>query len=167
MGHLARLSLIALGAVMSACAPSQQWGAVSFRVVDDTVALQRGDSATSFNVTAVITNNSSQDLYYGGGCGANVERDLGGEWTHVWSPICINSGGVGVLAPYDSLAFTVQPYGFTVEGTYPQLNPLMAPGRYRLTIWMGFKEISDPRPSPPKLQERASSPFFVRDTAAR
>jgi hypothetical protein len=157
-----RLSVIAFAAALSACASSQEWRAVDFRAVDDTVVFQRSDSGASFSVRALITNNSSQDLYYGSGCGASLERDLSGEWKHAWSPICINSSGIGVLAPHDSVAFTVTPYGFTAQGTYPQLSPLIEPGRFRLTVWMGFKQMPDPSTSPPRLEERASSPFIVR-----
>jgi hypothetical protein len=135
--------------------------------VNDTIPLQQGDSATSFMVIGVIKNNSAQSLYYGGWCGFSAELNVGGAWKRVWSPICVNPGGVAVLPPHDSVAFSVKPYGFTSPGTYPQVNPLMSAGLYRLTTLMGFKDSSDQNPALPGLHERGSTPLLVRASDGR
>ena len=129
---------------------------VAVRTAEDTVILQRTQSATFFDVTAIARNDDSREIKVAT-CGAEVQRDIDGTWTTVFSPVCI-SAGITALGPGDSLLIPTHAAGYTTA--YPPLDPRMVPGRYRLLLGVFF---GDSQPTSNWVsQARASTPFIVK-----
>jgi hypothetical protein len=123
--------------------------------VEDTVAIQRTADSTYFNVTAVVFNKDTRPVKVQS-CGPPLQIDINGAWTTVGATNCVKPGMTPV-AVGDSLVVPVTAFGYTKPDTYPRLNPLMGPGRYRLLFGVGRADVRGP-----PTQGNPSTTFIVR-----
>ena len=130
---------------------------VVVRTEEDTVSLQRTLAATYFDVTLIARNDDSREIRIGT-CGTEVQRDIDGTWTTVFTPVCI-SEGYTALAPGDSLIIPTHAAGYSAA--YPPLDPRMIPGRYRLVVGFVFGDSQNPT-STWVSQTGGSNPFIVK-----
>jgi hypothetical protein len=147
--------------VVGSCATHTPPLAVAIHSLKDTVVFQRDPGATSFNVTAVVQNRDSRPVYVVG-CGPSAQRDIGGTWTTVFIPACIQ-GSSWMVPSGDSVMIPVILYGFTTANMLPRLDSRAGPGRYRLLFSVAPTAPSLGPTSPSSVQQVASSPFILRD----
>ncbi len=160
---LRRTLMAATVALMgNACVSRQPWNKVSLRIVDQPVVLRRTAEGSGFNVSAFLVNHSSKPIVRGGACAPDLQRELGGSWQTVWSPICIGSGGLQWLGPGDSVLIKTSVFGYSIRRE-PRLDQRMTTGRYRIRIGVGLPPNS--HDSRPKLRVYPSIPFTVRDSS--
>lgn len=156
VGMLRVISLV-LSILAIACAPRQPWRMIALRVVEDTVPLRRTSEGIAFNVTAVLANRSPKPVYQGGRCAPGAEREIGGAWESVWSPVCVGPTPTRRLEPGDSLVIPVVVYGFSTPGREPRIDTRFRGGRYRIVLGLSF--------APEPMRPYPSSVFVVLDTA--
>jgi hypothetical protein len=112
----------------------------------------------SFSVPVVISNNDSRALYVGG-CGPSAERDIGGQWTTVFSPACIGDQ-VWKVDAGDSIVIPVTLYGYTADAMLPRVDVDKAQaGVYRLIFYVDTQDPTGTSTSPSQTQKVASEPF--------
>lgn len=133
---------------------------VTVRLTQDTVLLSQIDGATQFQVSAVVRNDGAQSIY--SGCAPEAQRQIEGVWVTVWRPIC-QSPSTWFLAAADSTVVNVVPYGFNKPHAYPEADPRMQPGLYRLLF--AFLSERDPGVRRSKQQTVPSPSFVVLEKA--
>jgi hypothetical protein len=146
--------------VVASCArnpANRELATTIVRFVQDSVPLQRTADMTKFTVSVIIRNDGHGPVVFGG-CGPEAQRNIGGEWQTVWTPIC-GSPQHASIAPGDSLILPITVAGFTVAGLEPPLDPRMLPGTYRLRFGIAYPDTSNPTSS--NELEALNSPSFT------
>lgn len=154
--HSYLLLLSVLLTSSTACATSQLRPAVNIRVASDIVHLRKFDQGASLDINAFIENQESRPIYLVG-CWPGAEREIGGTWAEVFSPVCLQSR-TQEIAPGGSSTIPVHLYGYTAGQLLPRLDPRAQPGLYRLI----FSLTTDP----PNGGNRVTSPKTVRLTSS-
>jgi hypothetical protein len=125
--------------------------------VHDSVPLERTADLTRFTVSVIIRNDGASPIDVGG-CGPEAQRQIGGRWQTVWTPVCISPQWVHI-APGDSFTFPLTVAGFTRQGFHPPLDPRMTAGTYRLGFGVSRTDRSNPAAT--TRSEFVGSPPFV------
>jgi hypothetical protein len=131
---------------------------VTARTVEDTVVLKQTPTATYFDVTGIVRNDDSREIKVAASCTPEAERDIDGTWTVVFTPACPVDGVLNPLLPGDSLVMRAHVAGYT--NAFPQLDPRMTAGRYRLVF--GVFAIDSQNPTASIAQRQVSTPFTVK-----
>lgn len=170
IGHLAmyhfrdhRRVLLFLLMLTSAACPSCSGSRsgtlrVTARTVEDTVMLQQTPTATYFDVTGIVRNDDSREIRVASSCTPEAERDIDGTWTMVFTPACPALDISTPLLPGDSLVVRAHVAGYT--DAFPQLDPRMTAGRYRLVF--GVFASDSQNPTATVAQRQVSTPFTVK-----
>src|SRR5438105_232068 len=151
--------LMLTGAACSSCSGSRSVPLrVTARTVEDTVVLKQTPTATYFDVTGIVRNDDSREIKVAS-CTTEAERDIDGTWTVVFTPACPVDGFLNPLLPGDSLVVPVHAAGYT--NAFPQLDPRMTAGRYRLVFGV-FASDSQNSAFASVAQRQVSTPFTVK-----
>lgn len=126
------------------------------RLEADSVPLERAADVTLFKVTMLVRNDGHVPVVFGG-CGPEAQRNIDGRWQTVWTPICL-SMQYASIAPGDSLSIPVSVAAFTTPGMYPQIDPRMVAGSYRLRFGISYGDTGGPTSS--RTLQPLDSPTF-------
>jgi hypothetical protein len=121
--------------------------------VEETVVIQRTADSAYFDVTAVGFNLDTLPVTFYSRV-TPVQTEINGVWTTVFATNF--ASGMTRLAPGDSGVVPIRAFGYTKPDIYPQWNPKMRPGRYRLLFGVG----RDVRGPPTQVQP--STTFIVK-----
>ena len=162
-GNRCRVVLLLLIQTVAACSSGSGSRSAPLRVtartVEDTVVLKRTPTATYFDVTGIVRNDDSREIRVASSCTPEAERDVDGTWTVVFTPACPVDGFLNPLLPGDSLVVPVHAAGYT--NAFPQLDPRMTAGRYRLVFGVFASDSQNPA-SASVAQRQVSTPFTVK-----
>lgn len=153
--------LVALTIFVFGCVNTRHFRGVTIGIVEDSVRLTRTPEAVAFQVTAVLRNDSRHHLLVAD-CGPQAERKLDDGWDTIFSPICVSDQGRSIPRG-DSLTIPVSVFGYTKPNAYPQLDPRMNPGRYRLVFGLGLTPDSTETAARPRFTIRRSPEFVVTE----
>jgi hypothetical protein len=161
MSSCAALGLGLASVILASCTRTHVDTEIATTVVrfaQDSVPLEHNSELTRFSITVVIRNDGHTPVVFGG-CGPEAQRDIGGQWQTVWTPIC-GSPQAATVAPGDSVSLPITVAGFIQPGMEPQLDPRMVPGRYRLRFGISYSDSVNPTGSS-QLEALDSPPFTV------
>jgi hypothetical protein len=128
------------------------------QAVQDTVPFYQLPKQASFAVTTIVHNDDHQRLFVAL-CGMEAQREIDGNWTTVFMPAC-PSNGLTPLEPGDSIVVPVRITAYT-DNTFPQLDPRMKPGRYRILFGV-FNGDPEGRSAATIGQAEPSTPFIAK-----
>src|SRR6202049_4168985 len=146
------------GAIIACTFAGRMPSSFSIRPAQDTAWLSVRPPTTSFEISVVVHNASSQTVYTAW-CGGWAERLIQGTWQKVSTPSCLSVDDKTTLPPGHSVTLALAVFGARDPATYPQLDPRMTAGVYRAVIplWVERKGTRVSLPEP----ERRSSTFIV------
>ena len=167
---VASLTLSALGACVSAGGPDRsEWNRVTIRVVEDSVSLARSSESISFNVDAAIRNDLRRPVLMNL-CGISAQREIDDAWYTVWSSNCLTSLGFQLIPAGASITIPVGVYASVKPDRFPQADPRLTQGRYRLLLDLVFAQDSGTTVGPTTIpatdvsgSRRPSTVFVVVD----
>lgn len=144
-----------------ACAARHRPLSVRIRVVGDTISLRQFAEGVSLDAKALVENQESHSVYIVG-CWPSAERDIGGAWTQVFAPVCVD-GRTHEIAAAASAVIPITLYGFTATNMLPRLDPRAEPGKYRLifSVTAATPDPSTGLTSPRSATRVTSVPFMV------
>jgi hypothetical protein len=149
---------------------------VSFRVMEDSVWMRRSSQSIAFDVDAVVRNDTRRPLLLDL-CGIRAQRQIGAAWQTVWVENCLTPLGFFQSIPAGgSRKIPVAVYASLRPNVYPQADPRLNRGRYRLLLDVAFERSTRDSsvhaviiPPPPRDIEfsdvRPSSVFVVADSS--
>lgn len=163
-GHSPLIALVTV--FMFGCFNRAVTAPLNIRTAEDTVILMRNASGATFNVTAVVRNDSSRPLYWIE-CGTEPQRQIEGRWYTVWSSVCLTSWPPTVIPPGDSASFPLRASAFKSPTSFPRLDPRLVAGRYRLLLAVGFYKGPNMALVPLPADHRVSSTFMMKEATSR
>lgn len=145
---------------------------VSFRVVEDSVPLHRSSKFISLDIHAIVRNDTRRTLFVGS-YDIAAQRQIDSAWQTVWVNNCLNCPGYQSIPAGGSITIPVTVLASLTPDTFPQADPRLTHGRYRLLASFAFGQDTSNRhmvtmPGPPLKVEfreaRPSSVFEVIDS---
>jgi hypothetical protein len=152
-------SLLALVGCVAPAPPSPEFLNVAVGTLQDTVVIQRTPDSTYFNVTAVALNFDQLPVEVHS-CFAALQVEIDYSWRTVFVRNCRASDRARVFAG-DSLVVPVEVVGYANPYAFPQWDPKMGPGNYRLLFGIGPGDTRGLTGEPP-TQIQASTTFVVK-----
>jgi len=148
-----------LGCAAPAPPPSPDFLNVAVGTLEDTVAIQRTPDSTYFNVTAVALNFDQMPVELHA-CFASLQVEIDYSWRTVFVRNCRARDRTRIVAG-DSLVVPVEVVGYANPNAFPQLDPKIGPGSYRLLFGVGPGDMRGLTTEPP-TQIQASTTFIVK-----
>ena len=150
---------------------------VSFRVVEDSVSLHRSSRFISLDVHAIVRNDTRRTLFVGS-YDIAAQRQIDSAWQTVWVGNCLDCPDYQSIPAGGSITIPVTVLASLKPDTFPQADPRLTHGRYRLLLELGFEKRDSRKgdssvhfvvlPGPPTELEfrtvRPSSVFVVADS---
>lgn len=165
-------------AVLSSCASVSrtdraELSNVSFRVVEDSVSFHRSSEFISFDVHAIVRNDMRRTLFVGA-YDIAAQRQIDSAWQTVWVANCMVCPDYQSIPAGGSITIPVTILASLKPNIFPQADPRLTDGRYRLLMRFAFGQDTSNRrivtmPGPPLKVEfsesRPSSVFEVIDSS--
>jgi len=145
----------------------------SFRVVEDSVSFHRSSEFISLDVHAIVRNDTRRTLFVGA-YDIAAQRQIDSAWQTVWVDNCMSCPDYQSIPAGGSITIPVTVLASLKPHIFPQADPRLTTGRYRLLMRFAFgQDTSDRRivtmPGPPLKVEyreaRPSSVFEVIDSS--
>lgn len=151
---------------------------VSFRIVEDSVSLHRSPRFISLDVHAIVRNDTRRTLFVGS-YDIAAQRQIDSAWQTVWVNNCLGCPDYQSIPAGGSITIPVTVLASLTPDTFPQADPRLTHGRYRLLLELGFEKRDSRKgdssvhfvvlPGPPTELEfrtvRPSSVFVVADSS--
>jgi hypothetical protein len=146
---------------------------VTFRVVEDSVSFHRTSRFISLDVHAIVRNDTRRTLFVGA-YNIAAQRQIDSAWQTVWVNNCLGCPDYQSIPAGGSTTIPVTVLASLKPDTFPQADPRLTRGRYRLLLMFAFgQDTSDRRfvtmPGPPLKveyrEDRPSSVFEVIDSS--
>jgi hypothetical protein len=171
---VAALTISAFSACASARRSDQsEWNRVTIRVVEDSVSLARSSESISFNVNAAVRNDLPRPVLLNL-CGMSAQRDIDDVWYTVWTSSCFESLGFKLIPAGASITIPVSVYASVKPDRFPQADPRLTGGRYRLLLELVFAQDSGTPVGPTMIpatddfgSSRPSTVFVVADPTSQ
>ena len=128
---------------------------VTFRVVEDSVRLRSSSKFIAFDVHAIVRNDTRRTLL-AGVYNIAAQRQIDSAWQTVWVDNCVSCPGYQSIPARDSITIPVRVLASLTPDTFPQADPRLTVGRYRLLI-----EVAFPRDSSAQLVMMPTAPREV------
>ena len=144
---------------------------VSFRVVEDSVALHRSSRFISLDVHAIVRNDTRRTLFVGS-YDIAAQRQIDSAWQTVWVNNCLACPDYQSIPAGGSITIPVTVLASLTPDTFPQADPRLTHGRYRLLLRFAFGQDTSNRrmvtmPGPPlKVEFREARPSSVFEVIA-
>lgn len=132
---------------------------VSFRVVEDSVSFHRSPRFISLDVHAIVQNDTRRTLFVGS-YDIAAQRQIDSAWQTVWVSNCPACPAYQSIPAGGSITIPVTFLASLTPDTFPQADPRLTRGRYRLLLRVAFGQGTNDR----RFDDLPSSIFEVMDS---